>query len=381
MVDTTYAVMRTGRKPAEMAGRIFGKMTVIERFGLNKHGHVLWLCRCECGGMSTPTGGDLRSGNTTSCGCGNKTAGLRNAIDITNQTYWHLTAISRAENNSRGRTQWHSRCECGSMLIVPTTSLRTGNIKSCGCRGRGFDSLRLKNLMGKAFEMLTVIGYGELLISSRDLTWLCRCECGKELYVRGKNLRKGNTRSCGCLREAFYEANSLHLEGLRNGRLLVLSRAGQTKHNGILWKCLCDCGNHAIILGATLKSGCTVSCGCARTNRDPSLRSEKWKMVGTIHAHRRRAQKLATGGTFSAEDVADRYKWQRGRCALPHCRVRLHNTFDVDHIVALSPRHRNGVQLPNLNDRRNTQLTCEPCNASKSDKDPMVHNRANGFLL
>lgn len=40
----------------------------------------------------------------------------------------------------------------------------------------------------------------------RNCTWVwCRCECGKELPVRMKNLspgaKKGQIRSCGCLRE------------------------------------------------------------------------------------------------------------------------------------------------------------------------------------
>ena len=32
-----------------------------------------------------------------------------------------------------------------------------------------------------------------------DILWLCRCDCGAEVVVRGNNLRSGATRSCGCL--------------------------------------------------------------------------------------------------------------------------------------------------------------------------------------
>lgn len=28
--------------------------------------------------------------------------------------------------------------------------------------------------------------------------WLCRCKCGNEIVVLGKSLRSGNTKSCGC---------------------------------------------------------------------------------------------------------------------------------------------------------------------------------------
>ena len=31
-------------------------------------------------------------------------------------------------------------------------------------------------------------------------TWLCKCDCGKELEVSQKSLTTGNTKSCGCSR-------------------------------------------------------------------------------------------------------------------------------------------------------------------------------------
>lgn len=35
----------------------------------------------------------------------------------------------------------------------------------------------------------------------RYLTWLCKCDCGSDVIVRGSNLRNGNTKSCGCIRK------------------------------------------------------------------------------------------------------------------------------------------------------------------------------------
>lgn len=33
--------------------------------------------------------------------------------------------------------------------------------------------------------------------------WICKCECGKEAIVLGYSLETGNTKSCGCLRKSL----------------------------------------------------------------------------------------------------------------------------------------------------------------------------------
>lgn len=53
----------------------------------------------------------------------------------------------------------------------------------------------------------------------------------------------------------------MDLIGQRFGRLLVLKRSGSENGNSI-WACKCDCDNEKIVLGYSLKSGNTRSCGC-----------------------------------------------------------------------------------------------------------------------
>lgn len=50
-------------------GNIYGRLTVMEHAGINKHGQQLWLCKCSCGNEATVFGGHLRSGDVKSCGC------------------------------------------------------------------------------------------------------------------------------------------------------------------------------------------------------------------------------------------------------------------------------------------------------------------------
>lgn len=57
----------------DMSGRIFGRLTVVQYEHTSKTpngtSNIWWLCTCTCGNWVRVRGGNLRSGNTTSCGC------------------------------------------------------------------------------------------------------------------------------------------------------------------------------------------------------------------------------------------------------------------------------------------------------------------------
>lgn len=55
---------------------------------------------------------------------------------------------------------------------------------------------------------------------------------------------------------------TLSLVGERFGKLVVASLAS-TGRQGRVWRCLCDCGGSKDILGGSLRSGRTASCGCS----------------------------------------------------------------------------------------------------------------------
>ena len=48
----------------------------------------------------------------------------------------------------------------------------------------------------------------------------------------------------------------------RFGKLRVISRTDNDKHGNAMWRCLCECGNEAVVRGANLNSGQVQSCGC-----------------------------------------------------------------------------------------------------------------------
>lgn len=52
----------------DLTGQKFGRLTVIERTE-SSNKNIKWLCECECGGIVSVFGTDLKSGKTQSCGC------------------------------------------------------------------------------------------------------------------------------------------------------------------------------------------------------------------------------------------------------------------------------------------------------------------------
>ncbi len=52
------------------------------------------------------------------------------------------------------------------------------------------------------------------------------------------------------------------LTNQRFDRLIVISEAGRNAHRSVCWLCLCDCGNSKITTTSNLKKGNTKSCGC-----------------------------------------------------------------------------------------------------------------------
>jgi hypothetical protein len=56
-------------------------------------------------------------------------------------------------------------------------------------------------IKGQRFGSLTVIGEAAPKDESPFTHWNCKCDCGKDVTVRGVCLKHGNTKSCGCSRQ------------------------------------------------------------------------------------------------------------------------------------------------------------------------------------
>lgn len=53
----------------DIQGQRYGRLIVLERVGNDKYGNAKWLCKCECGSLVEVRGSALRTGRCKSCGC------------------------------------------------------------------------------------------------------------------------------------------------------------------------------------------------------------------------------------------------------------------------------------------------------------------------
>lgn len=78
---------------------------------------------------------------------------------------------------------------------------------------------------GHRYDRLVVIRLSHFDKWKRAL-WECVCKCGRHCIVKGTNLRRGLTRSCGCLHDAVSAKN---LYAARAAKRLVMVRDTSSK--------------------------------------------------------------------------------------------------------------------------------------------------------
>lgn len=95
-----------------------------------------------------------------------------------------------------------------------------------------------------------------------DGRWKCRCDCGTVFVTSAQSITNG-TRSCGCMHKEEISARLTKDEaGKRYGRLTVLRRSSPPGiGNFVKWLCRCDCGRERVVRGSNLRSGLMYDCG------------------------------------------------------------------------------------------------------------------------
>lgn len=180
-------------KSKDLTGQKFFRLTALYRTEnfVSKNGtsRVVWHCRCDCGNEVDVMSQNLINGSTKSCGCYNREAAFqRNFISLEGQRFGKLVVISQADfrikPDGTKEYRWLCKCDCGNRTIVSTSSLRTGNTKSCGCIQKE-----------KATEHIVSINkshgdcYSRLYSIWSNMLFRCKCETASEYkYYGGRGI-------------------------------------------------------------------------------------------------------------------------------------------------------------------------------------------------
>lgn len=111
----------------DITGQKFGRLTAVSQNGRDQSGKVIWNCTCECGNTKSVPGSILRAGLCKSCGC------LKRILNLRGRKFGRLTVIDKIGSNKHKNPVWSCKCECGSLTKATSTSLVNGNVRSCGC--------------------------------------------------------------------------------------------------------------------------------------------------------------------------------------------------------------------------------------------------------
>lgn len=104
-----------GRPAVDMAGREFGRLSVLRRNG-SLSGKAAWLCECVCGATTTVLGASLRKGHTKSCGCLAREAasGLARSLGFAKRTHGHSVSVAP----TRTYVSWQAmRSRCSNVNV------------------------------------------------------------------------------------------------------------------------------------------------------------------------------------------------------------------------------------------------------------------------
>ena len=119
------------------------------------------------------------------------------------------------------------------------------------------------NLIGQRFGKLVVVEKASKTYNGYSV-WKCICDCGREIEVDTKRLKRGTIANCGCIPKNPNLRGPIpaDLTGKRYGRLTVISREKNNNSGRTCWLCKCDCGNSSVVTTHELNAGKTKSCGC-----------------------------------------------------------------------------------------------------------------------
>jgi hypothetical protein len=122
-----------------------------------------------------------------------------------------------------------------------------------------------EDLRGMTFGKLTVLYDFPFYSKNNYIAWTCICDCGNKKVVEARQLKAGNTKSCGCLPKGNRPGLIQDISDRKFYRLTPIEPTGEKVGLHYIWRCHCICGNETKASATNLIQGIVKSCGCLKS--------------------------------------------------------------------------------------------------------------------
>lgn len=252
----------------DLVGQKFGRLTVIEFAGMSKKKESLWKCKCSCKNKTIKIIkiGNLRSGNTKSCGCLKK----RKIENLTNKKFGRWTVLEFVGTNKKRQAIWKCQCSCSdkNIKILTASSLRNGTSKSCGCfRKEETSKNNSKDLVGETINGISVTKYS--YTKNNRKYYLCKCLCTKDFICAGSDLISGHVKKCKECNLLIEKRSDLVKEwDFEKNKNIDINKITIGSNKKVWWICPKCNNNYQSSLNSrtNMKSGC-YNCNISKGNK------------------------------------------------------------------------------------------------------------------
>ena len=115
----------------DITGQRFGKLIAVKPTKQKDGTNIVWEMKCDCGNttyVSTANIGDGKR-NTKSCGCLHRDVVFKN---LKGRRFGRLVVV-KEDGHIGDKIGWVCKCDCGEVTTVLGTHLTSGATQSCGC--------------------------------------------------------------------------------------------------------------------------------------------------------------------------------------------------------------------------------------------------------
>jgi len=229
-------------------------------------------------------------------------------------------------------------------------------------------------IMGKRIVVENNQRYGRLVVIGahekpvgKPRYFICQCDCGNRKIAQLGSLRRGKTKSCGCL---FKERTPEIEIGKKYNRLTAIAASERTgKDNVVSALFECSCGTVKVLSVASVMRGNTKSCGCLSIEKTREI-GRATRKHGLSYSSIYRTWKAMIDRCKNPKSVAfDNY----GGRGIEICKEWL--DLECFSVWARSNGWKEGLSI----ERRDSNGNYEPSNVEFIDKVKQSRNRRNTY--